>query len=237
MSILPLAVMLAWASAFLLIGQPRSSRRPGPARRIAACGSGVGLRWRNLRVWNRWKSTASEATGRQQLLRQLAALLRAGRQSHQVWKELAQLQPPTGKDPQDRLSRAIRQAALHAQRGENTAAAFDSWWPWLACCFEMSAQQGAPLADLLERYGNHLKEDQELDDLVKVEAAGARMTQRLLLILPLGGVGLGLLLGVDLAAIYFGHPLGIGCLLGGGILSFLASRTSARIITDAGKRQ
>ncbi len=101
----------------------------------------------------------------------------------------------------------------------------------------MSAQHGAPLADLLERYGNHLKEDQELDELVKVEAAGARMTQRLLLILPLGGVGLGLLLGIDLTAIYFGHPLGLACLVAGGVLSMLASRTSARIIKDAGKRQ
>ena len=181
--------------------------------------------------------TVTQAANRQQVLRQLAALLRAGRQSNQVWKELAELQQQSAKETKDQLSVAISQAAVHAQRGEDTAQPFRSWWPWLASCFQLAAQQGVPLADLLERYGSHLKEDQELEELVKVEAAGAKMTQRLLLILPLGGIGLSLLLGIDVQAIYFGNPLGVVCLLGGAILSLLATRTSARIIKDAGRRQ
>ncbi|MFC0583042.1 type II secretion system F family protein [Micrococcoides hystricis] len=174
---------------------------------------------------------------RQQFLRQLAALLKAGRHSQQLWEELSELYNRADKDGVTEIHQFVEQAGSLSNRGENPAEAFQEQWPWLASCFRMAAGQGMQLADLLERYSNHVQEDQSLDELIVVEAAGAKMTQRLLLLLPFGGIGMSLLLGVDVVGIYFGHPLGLLCLVLGAVLSLLAARTSKRIIAEAGRRQ
>ena len=186
--------------------------------------------------WHPWRRQQPVTTAqRRQFLTQIAALLKAGRQQQQVWAELDELYSVTD-NKSSALAQFSRQASTLAARGENPGQIFAQHWPVLSQCLELSASHGVPLAELLERYSHHLQADQELDELIRIESAGPKMTQKLLLFLPLGGVGLCLLLGLDIWHIYFGHPLGVLCIVAGAVLSFLGARTTGRIIAEAGRR-
>jgi tight adherence protein B len=68
---------------------------------------------------------------------------------------------------------------------------------------------------LLDRMAGSIQAEVELDREVAIEAGPARATARLMAVLPIFGLGLGLLLGVNPVAVLVGSGLGVACLVGG----------------------
>lgn len=61
----------------------------------------------------------------------------------------------------------------------------------LAAAWELSQRTGAPVADIVERVAEELREDEAMAAGVATEVAGARTTGRVMAVLPLAGLGLG----------------------------------------------
>ncbi len=85
----------------------------------------------------------------------------------------------------------------------------------VAAAWHLAEQAGAPLAAILERMATSIQAEVDLDREVAVEAGPARATARLMAVLPIFGLGLGLLLGVNPVAVLLGSGLGVACLVAG----------------------
>jgi tight adherence protein B len=85
----------------------------------------------------------------------------------------------------------------------------------VAAAWQLAEQAGAPLAVILDRMAGAVQAEVELDREVAGEAEPARATARLMAGLPIFGLGLGLLLGVNPVAVLLGSGLGVACLAGG----------------------
>jgi tight adherence protein B len=85
----------------------------------------------------------------------------------------------------------------------------------VAAAWHLAEQTGAPLAVILDRIAGSIQAEVELDREVAVEAGPARATARLMAVLPVFGLGLGLLLGVNPVAVLVGSGIGVACLVGG----------------------
>jgi len=84
----------------------------------------------------------------------------------------------------------------------------------VAAAVRVAESSGAPLADVLERLENHLRGVDRARATAAAQAAGARVSALLLAALPLAGVGLGGVIGVDPAPVLFRTRLGAACLFG-----------------------
>jgi len=84
----------------------------------------------------------------------------------------------------------------------------------VAAAVRVAETSGAPLADVLERLENHLRAVDRARATAAAQAAGARVSALLLAAMPLAGVGLGGVIGVDPAPVLFRTRLGAACLLG-----------------------
>lgn len=89
----------------------------------------------------------------------------------------------------------------------------------LARAWRVAVNTGAPLGPSLDTVAAALRADEEVDRLVAGELAAPRLTGLLLAVLPLGGVGLGYLIGGDPVGFLTGTPWGWGCLLIGCLLA------------------
>ena len=65
--------------------------------------------------------------------------------------------------------------------------------------------------------------------------AGPRATASVLAALPLAGIGLGALIGVNVPAVLLGTPLGWACTVGGGLLWAAGRGWSARLVRSAAR--
>jgi tight adherence protein B len=72
---------------------------------------------------------------------------------------------------------------------------------------------GAPLADVLERLDAHLRAVDRARAMANSQAAGARVSAALLAVMPVAGVGLGLLVGIDPWRVLLHTPAGALALL------------------------
>lgn len=103
-------------------------------------------------------------------------------------------------------------------------------WVELAACFELAEASGCPLAEVLTRFAGHLEAADDAAAARQTALAGPKTTVRILTWLPFLGLGLGMLLGVDAAAVLVGTPLGLAS-LGAGLLLTAAGRLwSARLV-------
>lgn len=107
--------------------------------------------------------------------------------------------------------RAALQSAASTPGGESLADVAAAW--------HLAEQAGAPLAVILDRMAGAMQSEVELDREVAAEAEPARATARLMAGLPVFGLGLGLLLGVNPVAVLLGSGLGVACLVGGLVLA------------------
>lgn len=89
----------------------------------------------------------------------------------------------------------------------------------LARAWQIAVTTGAPLGPSLETVAAALRADEEVDRLVAGELAAPRLTGLLLALLPVGGAGLGYLIGGDPVGFLTGTPWGWGCLLVGSLLA------------------
>jgi tight adherence protein B len=85
----------------------------------------------------------------------------------------------------------------------------------VAAAWHLAEQAGAPLAVILDRMAASIQDAVDLDREVAVEAGPARATARLMAALPIFGLGLGLLLGVNPVAVLLGSGVGVACLVAG----------------------
>jgi tight adherence protein B len=106
-------------------------------------------------------------------------------------------------------------------------------WDQLAACFEIAEASGSPLADVLTRFAAQLEAEDDADAARQTALAGPRATVRLLTWLPLLGLGLGVLLGVDPLTILLGTPMGMGALAAGLVLTVAGRLWSARLVRAA----
>lgn len=122
--------------------------------------------------------------------------------------------------------------ALHAasstRGGESLAEVAAAW--------QLAEQAGAPLAAILERMAGSIQDEVDLEREVAVEAGPARATARLMAGLPVFGLGLGLLLGVNPVAVLLGTGLGVACLVPGLALAIGGLAWIERIVTSVDGR-
>ena len=106
-------------------------------------------------------------------------------------------------------------------------------WGELAACFDTAEASGCPLADVLARFAAHLETEDDAEAARKSALAGPRATVRLLTWLPLSGLGLGLLLGVDPVATLLANPWGLAALAAGVVLTAAGRLWSSRLVRAA----
>lgn len=108
-------------------------------------------------------------------------------------------------------------------------------WLDLAACFDVCEASGAPVAEVLERLANTLESDHDAEALRETALAGPRATVKLLTWLPLLGLGLGMLMGVDPLAALLGSPLGWSVLAVGVVFAVVGRTWSVRMIASAAR--
>ncbi|GAA1497076.1 type II secretion system F family protein [Paeniglutamicibacter kerguelensis] len=179
------------------------------------------------------RDEAQEAEEYGKLIRQLSALLRAGCSNAAALELLEKIWAgatgSAGSDIHAGCARALTQmrtgGTLRAGLAEHAATGkhHSRLWARLAWCFAISEQSGAALAELLDQLAAELENSADMRRALDAALAGPRATSRLLTFLPLVGLGLGQLLGIDPLAVLTMHPVGRLALIAG-VLLWLANR-------------
>lgn len=107
-------------------------------------------------------------------------------------------------------------------------------WIQFAACFDVAEASGCPLADVLTRFGAQLEAEEDAEAARQTALAGPRATVRLLGWLPVLGLGLGVMLGVDPINTLLGEPAGLAALAAGVALTTAGRVWSARLVRSAG---
>lgn len=198
-------------------------------------GSGAG-RWAGSLPLRRARPTQVDLP---LLCGELAAVMRAGLPPAAAWQALAER-----RGPQARVCRQVLAAArtttgpaagspFGASTGTGLAAAvqvvageagaargMDRSAPlrWLALGLAVSDRSGAPTADVLGRLAVALRAEAAAEADRAAVMAGPRATAAVLSVLPVGGVGLGMLIGADPVRALATAPAGRVCLVAGLLL-------------------
>ncbi|WP_411733270.1 type II secretion system F family protein [Paeniglutamicibacter sp.] len=206
MVILACAVLLLGAATWLSLtpGTP-DSRPPGAGARPD--------RGRRRRA-----NLATDAEEYAKLVRQLAAMLRAGTSPAAAFGMLTTIWATgttrTASDIHTGCTRALAQwrtgGTLQEGLAAHSAANPDHarLWRRLAWCFAISEESGAALAELLDTLAEEAETAADMHRALDAALAGPRATSRLLTYLPGIGVGLGQLLGINPLAVLTTHSVG-----------------------------
>lgn len=109
-----------------------------------------------------------------------------------------------------------------ATRGEDLPPAAAEVFAGMAAVWTVSERSGAPAADMILRYADAQRDALDADRERRIAMAGPRATVRVLSWLPLIGVGLGLLIGVQPVQLISGLPGRLS--IGGGVVLYIAGR-------------
>lgn len=177
---------------------------------------------------------------------QLTGLLQAGRSPLQVWGDVLSVHregPGTGFSAAAQpVLRSAHQAALLGLSvpevlRESASGTRDgdlrSLWGDLAACLEISDRSGAPLAAVLARYAVQRESKLDSDAARETALAGPRATVRLLSWLPLFGLAVGYLIGVDPLGVLLGSVPGIAALCAGVLLMMAGRIWSSKLVRAA----
>jgi|SRR5690625_2425106 len=151
---------------------------------------------------------------------EVAARLRTGMDVPRAWRTTLAGQPgapATLAQLADRLPAGPRADAVAGARA----------------AVAVADELGAPVADVLECCAQGLAEAEEGAGQRRSAMAAPRATARLLAWLPLAGLGLGVLLGVDPLVVFADGGLGTASLLLGLLLMLLGRRWSALLVGRA----
>ncbi|MGM1018141.1 MAG: type II secretion system F family protein [Actinomycetota bacterium] len=154
----------------------------------------------------------------------LAVLLHAGAMPLTAWRHLAD----TGDSAAARIVERCEDGAdlvdaIHAEGGA---------WQDVAAAWEVATTVGAPLADALRVVSGSLRDAAEAMDDVRIALAEPVGTARLLLWMPVAGLGLGAVLGFDTLAVLV-RPAGAACVIGGLLLVVAARLWTRRLVRAA----
>lgn len=236
---------------------PRASE--GAAAPPAAGGKGLD-RAAVRRLSGRTRARPSaEDSDMVRLVRELAALLGAGRSGAQLWEDaaaaraeqaataantpenreaaggfaLSQLQAAHRASVMGLSASATLRSGCRAAEASGTRSARLKPWRGLAACLDVAETSGAPLASVLHRFAAQLESEIDAEALRQTALAGPKATVRLLTWLPVLGLLLGTAMGVDPAAVLIGRPLGWVCMLAGGVLTLAGRMWSRALILAA----
>ena len=167
-----------------------------------------------------------------ELAEQVAALSDAGLPWARVWDVLART-PGVAQGLCTRVTRQLAAGgtaaqALRAVGGPPTVA-------WLAVACDLAERAGAPVAEVLRRFAAAVRADAVAAADRDAALAGPRATATLLSWLPLGGSGLGLLIGADPVGTLLGTGPGRLCLVTGAALWMAGRRWTAFLIGRAAR--
>ncbi|MGA5275462.1 type II secretion system F family protein [Streptomyces cellulosae] len=125
-----------------------------------------------------------------------------------------------GGDVPEALTAAARQPGAEGLRG-------------LAACWRVAVDQGAGLADGLDRLEAALRAERDQQADLRAQLSGARTTAVMLAGLPVVGLALGAALGADPLHVLLHTPSGSVCLAAGGVLEGLGLWWALRIMRGA----
>ncbi|MBO1267614.1 hypothetical protein [Arthrobacter cavernae] len=133
---------------------------------------------------------------------------------------------------------AIRSTLDHAFAQQGGSMALQSRaerriWGELAACLDVAETSGCPLADILTRFCTQLEAEDDADAARQTALAGPKATVRLLSWLPVLGLGLGMVLGVDPLGILLGNAVGVAALAAGVVLTVAGRVWSSRLVSSA----
>lgn len=100
----------------------------------------------------------------------------------------------------------------------------------IAACWAVASQQGNGLAVAVSRMADQARASEEIRLQLSGQMAGPRATARILMILPIFGIAMGVMMGVDPLVWLLGNPLGFCCLLGGCALAAIGYWWTSRIV-------
>ncbi|PZQ89623.1 MAG: pilus assembly protein TadB [Leifsonia xyli] len=106
-------------------------------------------------------------------------------------------------------------------------------WGYLAACWTVATEVGAPLAATLERAADTLRALADADRQTELALAGPLATARIVALLPLAGVGLSLLIGADPVGVVLGTVPGAISAVLGTLALLLGMRWNARLVAAA----
>ncbi|WP_395798785.1 type II secretion system F family protein [Arthrobacter sp. FW306-04-A] len=106
-------------------------------------------------------------------------------------------------------------------------------WGELAACLEVAEASGCPLADVLTRFASQLEAEDDAGDARQTALAGPKATVRLLTWLPVFGLGLGTVLGVDPLGILMANGIGLAAFAAGIVLTIAGRIWSSRLVLVA----
>jgi tight adherence protein B len=163
----------------------------------------------------------------------LAVLLGAGLPAAVAWRQLAATQP-------DDATLAL--AADAAQEGRSIAGSLRSAkhvnsgtaaWSAVCCGIEISERTGAPLVPVLTGLSGALREQAQARRDVETALTGPRLSARLVLALPVVGMGFAFLLGANPLVALLSSPAGLVCLTTGLALLLCGALWSRRLVRRA----
>ena len=233
--------MVSLAAAALLLGTATwlwlaPVNNTGPPRSFGA---------RPVLIRRQRATPAADAEDYARLVRQLAAMLRAGTSPAAAFGLLSTIwstgSTRTAFDIHTGCTRALAQWRTGGTLQDGLAAHAASHpghgrlWTRLAWCFAVSQESGAALADLLDTLAEEAETAADMHRALDAALAGPRATSRLLTYLPGIGLGLGQLLGINPLAVLTTHPVGRAALVCG-VCLWLGNRIwcarMLRAITD-----
>ncbi|MFL6088996.1 MAG: type II secretion system F family protein [Aeromicrobium sp.] len=203
-----------------------------PTQVAVVAGVAVGLFSASLRRQARARRAAAEFRADiARVLNSVSAELRAGVEPlaavrAAVADEAAAWSPVRSPDAADMVE-ALRTVSARPG-GESLAEVAAAW--------QIADQTGSPLANVLDRMAAAVRAEVELDREVAVEAAPARATGRLMALLPLAGLGLGMMLGVNPIRVLLTTGIGVTCLVAGLGLAGLGVWQIERIVSSVEAR-
>ena len=214
----------AAAAAWLAIPPPAEAR----LRRLRGTVTGPGLRERLTQLVRRrgLRSRSRRRAARLRVVHGLAALA-------------AELE--AGQAPVAALAQCAGSPSLwpHAERaalrGESIPEALERdavsapALARLAACWRAAADSGAGLAASVERIAASARADEDVHWALEAELSGPRATARTLALLPVLGIGLGMLLGSDPLGWLVGTGPGHLCLIAGAAMSAVGVWWTRRI--------
>jgi tight adherence protein B len=174
-----------------------------------------------------------------QLCGRVAALSRAGLPATRVWPVLAGSSGPTA-EPAAIVAGMIAVGGTAAAglrlAADQTPGPGAEALAWLAVTATVIERSGAPAALVFDGVGAGLLAQIAQADEREVALAGPRTTALVLAGLPLVGVLLGTVIGVDTVAVLLGTRIGWACSITGGLFWFAGRRWTSWLVASAMRR-
>ncbi|MGI9135601.1 MAG: type II secretion system F family protein [Candidatus Nanopelagicales bacterium] len=101
----------------------------------------------------------------------------------------------------------------------------------LSACWAVASQQGSGLSVAVTRMSEQARIAEDIRVQLLAQMAGPRATARILMMLPIFGIAMGMMMGVDPVGWLLGTPLGLGCLVCGLALTCLGYWWTSAIAT------